>query len=283
MSTATLLISAPDQRGITASITDFIYQNNGNIEHADQHIDSESNTFFMRIEWSLTGFAIASNQISEKFQPLAAKFSMNWSIFFNSKREKIAIFVSRQTHCLYDLLYKRAQGYLNCDISLIVSNHKTAKPIAKHFNIPFYYFPKQAKNKQDTEEKEIDLVKKNKIDLIVLARYMQIFSERFVEEFKNRVINIHHSFLPAFAGGDPYRQAYRCGVKIIGATSHYISKELDSGPIIEQDTVGVSHRDSLIDFKRKGEDLERIVLSRAVRLHLNKKILAYDNKTVVFD
>ncbi len=283
MSTAILLISSPDQKGITASIADFIYQNNGNIEHADQHIDSDSNTFFMRIEWSLKDFAIPGLQIPSKFKLLADKFSMHWSLHFSDRIENVAIFVSKQTHCLYDLLHKQAQGYLRCNIPLILSNYKTAKPIAKHFNIPFYYFPKKAALKQEIEKKEIAWLEKKQIDLVVLARYMQVFSKQFVSRFKNKAINIHHSFLPAFAGPDPYRQAYRRGVKIIGATSHYITEELDSGPIIEQDTVQVSHRDTLLDLKREGQDLERIVLSRAVRLHLNKKILVYGNKTVIFD
>jgi len=283
MNSAILLISSPDQKGITAAVTDFIYKHRGNIEHADQHIDSESNTFFMRIEWSLKDFSLSNNQISKKFKPLADKFSMNCSLHFSDSTENLAIFVSKQTHCLYDILHKHIQGYLHCNIPLIISNHKVAEPIAKHFNIPFHYMPKQPKNKKKVEEQELLLLKKHKIDSIALARYMQVFSLDFVQKFKNKAINIHHSFLPAFAGKNPYRQAYRHGVKIIGATSHYISQELDSGPIIEQDTVRVSHRSSLYDLKREGQDLERIVLSRAVRLHLNKKILVYGNKTVVFD
>ncbi|MCF7873676.1 MAG: formyltetrahydrofolate deformylase [Candidatus Omnitrophica bacterium] len=283
MSTAILLISSPDQKGITASVTNFIYQNNGNIEHADQHIDSNSNTFFMRIEWSLKNFSIPRKKLKEAFKPLADKFSMNWSLHFSDKNERLAIFVSDKYHCLYDLLHKYKQGYLNGNISLIISNHKQAEPIAKYFKMPFYYFPKNIDNREKIEAKEISLLKKEKIDLVVLARYMQVFSKKFVDIFKNKAINIHHSFLPAFAGNNPYRQAHQRGVKIIGATSHYITEKLDNGPIIEQDTARISHRNSLKDLMRKGQDLETMVLSRAVRLHLDKKILVYGNKTVIFD
>ncbi|MFO8052751.1 MAG: formyltetrahydrofolate deformylase [Candidatus Omnitrophota bacterium] len=283
MSTAILLISSPDQKGITASVTNFIYQNNGNIEHADQHIDSNSNVFLMRIEWSLEDFSIPRSKLKAAFRPLADKFSMDWSLHFSDEKERLAIFASNKHHCLYDLLHKYKQGYLRCVIPLIIGNHKQAKPIADYFKIPFYYFPKKTNNRKKIETKEISLLKKEKIDLVVLARYMQIFSKKFVDSFKNRAINIHHSFLPAFAGKNPYQQAYQCGVKIIGASSHYITEKLDSGPIIEQDTVGISHRDSLEDLIRKGQDLEKIVLSRAVRLHLDKKILTYQNKTVIFD
>ncbi len=283
MSTAILLISSPDQKGITAAVTNFIYQNNGNIEHADQHIDSNSNIFFMRIEWSLKGFSIPASQLKAAFKPLADKFSMDWSLYFSDKRERAAIFVSDKYHCLYELLYKHKQGYLQCEIPLIISNHKQAKPIADYFKVPFHYFPKQTTNRKKIEDKEISLLKKEKIELVILARYMQIFSKKFVDNFKNRAINIHHSFLPAFAGKDPYQKAYQRGVKIIGATSHYITEELDNGPIIEQDTTAINHRDSLKDLIGKSQDLEKVVLSRAVRLHLDKKILTYQNKTVIFD
>lgn len=281
--TAILLVSAPDKKGITASITDFIYKNNGNIEHADQHIDSNSNTFFMRIEWSLKSFGLSQQEIYNKFKPLAERFKMSWSLYFSHQIENIAIFVSKQTHCLYSLLQKYLQGYLDCNVSLIISNHKQSEPIANHFKIPFYYFPKSKKNQAQMEKKELALLAQKKIDLVVLARYMRIFSPKFTRCYKNRAINIHHSFLPAFAGKKPYQQAYEHGVKIIGATSHYLTEKLDSGPIIEQDIVRVSHRDSVDDLKREGQDLEQIVLSRAVRLHLERKILVYGNKTVIFD
>jgi formyltetrahydrofolate deformylase len=283
MSTAILLISSPDQKGITASVTNFIYKNNGNIEHADQHIDSSSNIFFMRIEWSLKDFSLTPSQLKTAFKPLADKFSMNWLLHFSDKKERVAIFVSNKYHCLYELLYKHKQGYLNCEIPLIISNHKQAEPIANYFKIPFHYSPKKINNREKIEDKEISLLKKEKIELVILARYMQIFSKKFVDNFKNKIINIHHSFLPAFAGKNPYQKAHRRGVKIIGATSHYITEKLDNGPIIEQDTTSISHRNSLKDLIRKSQDLEKVVLSRAVRLHLDKKILTYQNKTVIFD
>lgn len=283
MNTAILLISCPDRKGITASITNFIYQNNGNIEHADQHIDFQTNTFFMRIEWALKDFSIPKKNIAEKFLLLANKFNMSWSLHFSDQIPKVAIFTSNHLHCLYDLLLKFKQGHLVCQIPLIISNHTEASSLAKDFGINFFNFPKTSKNKVKVERKELELLKKNNIELIILARYSQIFTKQFVREFPNKIINIHHSFLPAFAGKAPYQQAYRRGVKIIGATSHYVTEELDAGPIIEQDIVRVSHRDSLEDLKREGQDLERIVLSRAVRWHLERKILVYNNKTVVFD
>jgi len=283
MNTAILLISCRDQKGITASITNFIYQNKGNIEHADQHIDSQSNTFFMRIEWSLKGFKIPTQRIAQKFSPLVKKFKINFSLHFSSQIPKVAIFISRETHCLYDLLLKSKQDYFPAHKGLIVSNHLKAKKIAESFGLKFFHSPKTPKNKLKAEKRELELLKKEKVDFLVLARYGQIFSKQFVENFPNRIINIHHSFLPAFVGATPYRQAYSRGVKIIGATSHYVTEKLDAGPIIEQDITRVSHRDSLGDLKREGQDLERTVLSRAVRWHLERKILIYANKTVVFD
>ncbi|MDD5195435.1 MAG: formyltetrahydrofolate deformylase [Candidatus Omnitrophica bacterium] len=283
MNKAILLISCPDKKGIVAKVSNFLYTNNGNIEDADQHIDSQTNTFFMRIEWLLKGFKIPQADIAASFKKIADEFNMNWSIHYSSDIPRMAIFVSRFTHCLYDLLLRYREGQFNCTLPMIISNHKDAKPIAKNFNIPFYCFPKIKQNKLGVEKKEIDILKKEKIGTIVLARYTQIFSANFVREFPNRIINIHHSFLPAFIGSNPYKQAYRRGVKIIGATSHYVTEELDAGPIIEQDTVRVSHRDRLEDLRRKGEDLEKVVLSRAVRLHLERKVLVYNNKTVLFD
>ncbi len=280
---AILLVSCPDQKGITASLTNFIYENNGNIVHADQHIDEQSNTFFMRIEWSLDGFDIKKEDVGDRFKDIANKFQMTWDLSFSDQRVRVAVFVSRQLHCLQDLLYRQKAGQLICEIPLIVSNHPDAKVIADDFGIKFLEIPVTQENKAGQEKKEIDLLNKEKIYLIVLARYHQIFTEHFVRAFRNRIINIHHSFLPAFAGKNPYLQAYEKGVKIIGATSHYVTEALDEGPIIEQDTVRISHRDALEDLVRKGEDLEKVVLSRAVRLVLQKKILSYGNKTVVFD
>jgi len=283
MSHAILLISSPDQRGITAKVTEFIYTNNGNIVNADQHIDEQSNTFFMRIEWSLDGFNINQDKISEQFKPIAEKFQMTWELSYTDERARIALFVSRHLHCLQDLLYRHKAGQLNCDIPLIISNHPNAKQLAGDYGIKFQELPVTKDNKEEQEKKAIAIIQKEKIDLLILARYHQIFSAQFVSEFHNRIINIHHSFLPAFAGKNPYLQAYEKGVKIIGATSHYVTEKLDDGPIIEQSTVRISHRDSLEDLVRKGEDLEKVVLSRALRLALQKKILSYSNKTVIFD
>ncbi len=280
---AILLVSCPDQKGITASMTNFIYENNGNIVHADQHIDEQGNTFFMRLEWSLDGFDIGKKDIGDRFKAIANKFQMTWDLSFSDQQVRMAVFVSRHLHCLQDLLYRQQAGQLSCEISLIISNHSDAKPVADHFGIKFLEIPITEDNKSEQEEKEIKVLNEEGIGLIVLARYHQIFTQNFVSTFHNRIINIHHSFLPAFAGGNPYLQAYEKGVKIIGATSHYVTEKLDDGPIIEQDTVRISHRDSLEDLVRKGEDLERVVLSRAVRLALQKKILSYSNKTVIFD
>ncbi|RUM88802.1 MAG: formyltetrahydrofolate deformylase [Thermovibrio sp.] len=283
METAILLISCPDRRGILSEVTRFIAENNGNIVNADQHIDFQKSIFFMRIEWELEGFRIPKERIEDAFRPIAEKFQMDYQLRFNSEVKKVAIFVSKYDHCLYDLLYRFKSGELKGDLKLVVSNHTDLRPVVEMFGVPFYHFPKSRENKLEVEEREIELLKKEEIDLIVLARYMQILSNRFVGEFRNRIINIHHSFLPAFVGARPYHRAYERGVKIIGATSHYVTEELDQGPIIEQDVVRVSHRDSVKDMIRKGRDLEKIVLSRAVRWHLEDKILVYDNKTVIFE
>jgi len=280
---AILLISSPDERGITASVTDFIYKNNGNIIHADQHIDEQNNTFFMRIEWSLDGFNIDKDAVAEQLKPITEKFQMKWELSFTDQRPRVAIFVSRHLHCLQDLLYRHKSGQLACDIPLIISNHSDAKTIAKDFGVKFLEVPITQDNKEEQEKKEMEAIHKANIDLIVLARYHQVLTANFVSNFPNRIINIHHSFLPAFAGKNPYLQAYEKGVKIIGATSHYVTEQLDEGPIIEQSTVRISHRDSLDDLVCKGEDLERVVLNRTLRLALHKKILSYDNKTIIFD
>jgi len=283
MENAILLISCPDRKGIVATVTNFIYQNNGNIEHADQHIDSQTNTFFMRIEWSLKDFNIPQEKIAGEFTPIAENFFMNWKLYFSFEIPRMAIFVSQKLHCLYDLLYRYQSNQFKCQIPLVISNYPYAQKLVSRFGINFFEFPIDKENRLKQEEKEIALLKKENIELIVLARYDRILSEQFVNEFPNQIINIHHSFLPAFVGRNPYKQAYERGVKIIGATSHYVTEELDAGPIIEQDVVRVTHRDSLEDLKRKGEDLEKIVLSRAVKWHLERKILVYNNKTVIFD
>jgi len=283
MSSAILLLSCPDQKGIVAQISNFIFEHRGNIEHADQHIDSQSKILFMRIQWAMDKFTVSREDISAKLKPLADRFKMNWRIFFTDNTPRVAIFVSSYTHCLYDLLLRHQDKQLHCTIPLIISNHESIREIANYFSIPFYFSPKSDKNKITAEKKELLLLKEHHVDTIVLARYMQILSKNFVKKFKNSIINIHHSFLPAFIGSDPYAQAYCRGVKIIGATSHYVTDRLDEGPIIEQNTVRISHRDSLNDLKRKGKDLERIVLNQALRWHLEHKILVYNNKTVIFD
>lgn len=283
MQHAVLLISCPDSKGITAAITGFVASYGGNIIHADQHIDAYSNTFFMRIEWSLEGFKIPREQIAEYFQEVAGPFKMNWQLHFSGEKKRVAIFVSRHLHCLYDLLYRYRSYQLACEIPLIISNHPDARPIAEDFGIDYHEFAVLPDNKAAQERKQLELLERAHIDLLILARYHQILTPDFVARYRNRIINIHHSFLPAFVGKNPYLQAHQKGVKVIGATSHYVTKDLDQGPIIEQDTVRISHRDAVDDLIRKGEDLEKIVLSRAVRWDLERKILCYGNKTVVFD
>jgi formyltetrahydrofolate deformylase len=283
MDHAILLISCRDQKGITAAVTNFIFQNQGNIIHADQHIDEQSNTFFMRIEWSLNAFKLRREEIQGAFASVAQRFEMSWKLSFSDQKIRLAIFAGKHLHCLYDLLYRHKTGQLFCDIPLILSNHPDAGKAAQDFGIKFAEYFVERGNKAGQEQKQIDLLHAEQIDLVVLARYQQILTKQFIDRFPTQIINIHHSFLPAFAGSNPYLQAYQKGVKVIGATSHYVTEELDEGPIIAQDTVAVSHRDSLEDLKRKGEDLEKIVLSRAVRWHLERKILCYGHKTVVFD
>lgn len=280
---AILLISCPDKKGIVFNVSNFIYTNNGNILRSDQHADEESGTFFMRIEWDLEGFAIEKNNIAKAFESIAYEYSMNWQLHFSAKRQCTAIFVSKLDHCLYDILLKAKEGELATDIGCIISNHEILGAIAKYFNIPFFVFPKTKENKLQQEQKELEVLKDYDIDCIVLARYMQILSRDFVCHYPNRIINIHHSFLPAFKGAKPYHQAYQHGVKIIGATSHYVTEHLDQGPIIEQDVIRVSHKDSIDDIIRKGKDIEKLVLSRAVKKHLEHKVLVYANKTIVFD
>lgn len=280
---AIILISCSDSKGITAAVTGFVARFAGNIIHADQHIDEQTNTFFMRIEWSLDGFAINREEIAQAFSPIAQQFRMHWEIYFTDVRQRVAIFVSKKLHCLTDLLYRYKSGQFACEIALIASNHPDASKIAHDFNIPFHEFVMLKENKVEQEGQQLALLRKEGIDLIVLAQYHQILSANFVNTYTHRIINIHHSFLPAFAGAQPYVQAYQKGVKLIGATGHYVTEDLDQGPIIDQDTVRISHRDSIGDLVRKGEDLEKIVLSRSVRWHLENKILCYGNKTVIFD
>jgi formyltetrahydrofolate deformylase len=278
-----LLLDCPDRRGIAAAIADFLYAHGANILHADQHQDNEVGMFFMRVEWSIEGFDLNEEAFQEQFGTIAREFRMRWRLAWSVQRPRIAIFVSRYQHCLLDLLYHHQIGEVAGEIAMIVSNHQDAEPLASFYKVSFYCFPTTSANKIEVEEREIDLLKQSKIDLIVLARYMQILSPRFVELYPRKIINVHHSFLPAFTGAKPYHAAFERGVKLIGATSHYVTEDLDEGPIIEQDVARVSHRDQVVDLVQKGRDLERMVLSRAVRWHLNHRILFYANKTVVFD
>ena len=281
--TAILLLSCRDSKGIVAKISNFIFSNNGNILHAAQYTVRPENILFMRIEWDLEGFSIPRDKIKEAFEPLAGEFQMEWTIRFTDFIPRIAVFVSKHLHCFHDLVLRHRMGEFRAEIPLVVSNHLDLKPLAEQFGLNFKYFPITAETKAAQEAREIEELKAYNINLVILARYMQILSAGFVDQFKNRIINIHHSFLPAFAGGKPYRQAYERGVKVIGATSHYVTEDLDEGPIIAQDVIKVSHRDSVEDMKLKGKDIERVVLAKAVRLHLENRILVYGSKTIVFD
>jgi formyltetrahydrofolate deformylase len=280
---AILLISCPDTKGIVAGISDFIFRHNGNILHADEHADEESNLFLMRVEFDAKDFDIDLSDFSSHFSPVAEKFGMRWRLARSNYRPKVIILVSKYDHCLVDLLYRHSSGELACDIPLIISNHPDNQPIADFYRVPFVVVEVSKDNKSEAERKILELVAAHSADFMVLARYMQILSHEFVSQFPQRIINIHHSFLPAFVGAKPYHQAFARGVKLIGATSHYVTEALDDGPIIEQDVVRISHRDTLEDLLKKGRDLEKVVLSRAVRWHIENRILLYGNKTVVFD
>jgi len=281
--TAILLLTCPDRKGVVAAIADFIYRHNGNILHADEHGDLDSGMFQMRGEFDPADFSIDLAEFSKPFSPIAEKFEMNWRLAQSSYRPRMIILVSKHDHCLVDLLYRHKSGELACDIPLIISNHPDNQPIAEFYCIPYITVPVPKDNKCEAEQKILDLLKQHSPDFIVLARYMQILSNDFVNQYPHRIINIHHSFLPAFIGAKPYHQAFARGVKLIGATSHYVTEVLDDGPIIEQDVVRISHRDSLDDLLQKGRDLEKVVLSRAVRWHIENRVLLYGNKTVVFD
>jgi formyltetrahydrofolate deformylase len=281
--TATLLINCPDRKGLVAAIADFLYRHNANILHADQHQDAENNLFLMRVEWDLNDFGIAPEAFAEHFSPVADRFQMQWQLKLSRQRPRVAIMVSHYDHCLVDLLYRHQSGELACDIPLIVSNHKATQRLAEFYGIPFHHIEMTKDSKAEAEARQFALFDQHQIDLIVLARYMQILSPEFVQRYPQRIINIHHSFLPAFIGARPYHRAFERGVKLIGATSHYVTEVLDEGPIIEQDIMRVSHRDQIDDLIQKGRDLEKVVLSRAVRWHIENRILLYANKTVVFD
>lgn len=282
--TAILLIHCPDKQGILAAVTEFLNENRGNIIYLDQHVDHEEELFYMRVEWELGKFAIPREKIADYFQTLIAqKFTMQFSLHFSDKRPRMAVFVSKMSHCLFDILSRYTAGDWETDIPVIISNHDTLRPVAQRFGIDFHLIEKNSTNKASQEQKEIEILKQYNIDFVVLARYMQVLSDQFVANYPNRIINIHHSFLPAFAGAKPYHAAHERGVKIIGATSHYVTTDLDAGPIIAQDVVRISHIDNVESLIRKGCDLEKIVLSEAVFKHLQRKILVYNNRTVVFN
>ena len=283
MSTAKLLLHCPDRPGILADVTNFITVNKGNIVYLDQYVDHVENIFFMRIEWELENFFIPKEKIYDYFDTLyAQKYEMNFRLYYSDVKPRMAIFVSKMSHCLFDMLARYTAGEWNVEIPCIISNHTDLQHVAERFGIPFHHFPSTKETKAEQEAKEMALLEEYKVNFIVLARYMQVISEQMINAFPNRIINIHHSFLPAFVGAKPYHAAFERGVKIIGATSHYVTTELDAGPIIEQDVVRITHKDSIQDLVNKGKDLEKIVLSRAVQKHIERKILAYKNKTVIF-
>jgi formyltetrahydrofolate deformylase len=281
--TAILLIDCPDRKGLVAAIADFLYRHNANILHADQHQDAETGLFLMRVEWDLQDFGLEITDFDQRFAPIAEGFKMRWRLELSSVRPKLALFVSRYDHCLADLLYRYQSGELACEIPLIIGNHPDTRRLAEFYQVPFFFIPVNPDNKREAEQKQLDLLLRHSVDLVVLARYMQILSADFTAQYPQRIINVHHSFLPAFSGARPYHRAFERGVKLIGATSHYVTETLDDGPIIEQDVIRISHRDQLEDLLQKGRDLEKVVLSRAVRWHIEHRILVYAKKTVVFD
>ena len=283
MTTAKLLLHCPDKPGILAEVTDFITVNKGNIIYLDQYVDHVENIFFMRIEWELKDFLVPQEKIEDYFRTLyGQKYEMDFRLYFSDVKPRMAIFVSKLSHCLFDMLARYTAGEWNVEIPLIISNQPDLQHVAERFGIPFYLFPITKETKEEQERKEMELLAKHKITFIVLARYMQVISEQMINAYPNKIINIHHSFLPAFVGAKPYHAAFQRGVKIIGATSHYVTTELDAGPIIEQDVVRITHKDAIEDLVNKGKDLEKIVLSRAVQKHIERKVLAYKNKTVIF-
>ena len=283
--TAILLLHCPDKQGIITEVTKFITDNKGNIVYLDQYVDKVEGMFFMRVEWELKEFLIPTEKISEYIDTLfTVRYDMKFDLYFSDVKPRMALFVSKMSHCLYDLLARYKAGELNIEIPCIVSNHEDLRYVAEQFGIPYYVWSikKDWSNKQEVEEAEMELLRKERVSCIVLARYMQIISEEMIKSYPNKIINIHHSFLPAFVGAKPYHQAYERGVKIIGATSHYVTTELDAGPIIEQDVVRITHKDTPESLVLKGKDLEKIVLSRAVKKHIERKVLTYKNKTIIF-
>jgi formyltetrahydrofolate deformylase len=279
-STAILLLSCPDRRGLISRMSHFVFERSGNILDLDEHVDGGH--FFLRIAWDMTKFTVPESEVREAFGPLAKEFGATWKVSFTSQKQRVAIFVSMLDHCLQEILWRQRSGEFDVEIPLIISNHEDLRPLAEQYKIPFAVFPIGKDNRLEQEKRELALLNEHRIDTIVLARYMQILSPEFVDVYPNQIINIHHSFLPAFAGSDPYRQAYERGVKIIGATSHYVTKDLDEGPIIEQDIIRISHKDGVRDLVRKGKDLERMILARALYFHAQHRILVHGKKTIVF-
>jgi formyltetrahydrofolate deformylase len=281
--TGILLIDCPDRKGIAAAVAEFLYQHNANILHADQHQDAQQGLFLMRVEWDLAGFNLGLDDCAHLFAPLAERFQMRWRLERSDSPHRVALFVSKYDHCLVDLLYRHQSGELVCDIALVVSNHPETQRWTDFYGVPFFHVPVGPDSKEEAERRQLALLEAHRVNLVVLARYMQVLSPVFVARWPQRIINVHHSFLPSFSGARPYHRAFERGVKLIGSTSHYATQDLDEGPIIEQDVVRVSHRDGLEDLIQKGRDLEKVVLARAVRWHLDHRILVYDRKTVVFD
>jgi formyltetrahydrofolate deformylase len=284
MKTATMTVTCPDKKGLIADITRFLFDHKGNIVALDQYVDGEEKVFFMRLEWDMRDFQIKRNDLPAALEKHAAgtPYAKSWELFFSDVKPRMAIFVSKQDHCLYDLLLRHKSGELNCDIPLIISNHKETQDIADMFNVDFRHIPVSKEDKASAEQKQIKILTEYNIDFIVLARYMQILSGKFIANFRNKIINVHHSFLPAFKGASAYRQAWEKGVKIIGATSHFVTTELDHGPIICQKVEGISHLDTVDDLMRIGKDLERTVLAEAVRLFIEHRLFIYKGKTIIF-
>jgi len=281
--TAILLLSCPDRVGLVSRISHFIFERGGNILDLDEHVDPEEKDFSIRVAWDMKNFSISQSELREALQPLAKEFRATWEIKYLEQKSKVAIFVSKYDHCLHDILWRYKMGEYQIEIPIIISNHSELESLAKQYNIPFYLFPITKENKNEQEKKQLQLLADLHIDTVVLARYMQILSSEFVKQYPKEIINIHHSFLPAFIGANPYKQAFQRGVKIIGATSHYVTEDLDEGPIIDQDIIRITHRDTLKDLIRKGRDLERLVLARALHNHFEHRILAKGKKTIIFD
>jgi formyltetrahydrofolate deformylase len=282
-SLATLLVSCPDRRGIVATLSQVLFGHGANILDSDQHSDTTAGLFFQRIRFDTSELLTDHGTLQRAIAEVAARFDMTYRLYYANKLKRMAIFVSKYDHCLIDLLWRHRAGELACEMSAVVSNHEDLRDVVEPLGIKFYVFPIDANSKSDQEQRELELLDSLGIDLVILARYMQILSADFTRRYAGRIINIHHSFLPAFIGGRPYHQAHERGVKLVGATAHYATSNLDEGPIIEQDVARCSHRDQVTDLVRKGRDLERAVLARAVRWHLEDRVLVYGNKTVVFD